>query len=338
MGLRETWAENEPVPPARASAVQGRALGALYGLAIGDALGMPTETLSRVEVRRRYGEVTGFLPGDGNRVGLPAGLVTDDTEQAVIVARLLIEGAGGVNPGRLVSELLDWQQQKLAEGRNFLLGPSTQRALAAARAGVPLTETGREGTTNGAAMRIAPVGIAEPPEPLQRLADTVVTVDTPTHATGLAHAGAVAVAAAVSSGVAGASWRQSYSLAITAARGVADRGFPPTGEVLLRRLVDLPRTLDAISDRGLGVATEESVPAAFALAALVPQDPWRVGLLAAGLGGDSDTIGAMAAAMAGAHTGVAAMPRPACETVRRVNSLDLEALAADLLVLRAAAR
>ncbi|HEX6447485.1 MAG TPA: ADP-ribosylglycohydrolase family protein, partial [Streptosporangiales bacterium] len=56
-----------------------RALGALYGLAIGDALGMPTQFLSRATVRELYGTVTGFEPGpDGNEIsrGTPAARVT----------------------------------------------------------------------------------------------------------------------------------------------------------------------------------------------------------------------------------------------------------------------
>lgn len=314
-----------------------RALGALYGLAIGDALGMPTETMTSAEISRRYGEVTGFLPGADGRRALAAGRVTDDTEQAVLVARLLIEGRGRLDPARLVAGLLDWQRQKVAEGSGGLLGPSTRRALEAARSGEPLTECGRYGTTNGAAMRITPVGIAVPPRPLPRLVDAVLTTDTPTHATGVAHAGAAAVAAAVSSGIDGADWEQSHQLAVSAAQLAAGRGFPPSGDAVVARLRDLPQTLDAILGRGLGVATEESVPAAFALAARAPQDPWRVVLLAANLGGDSDTIGALAGAMTGAHAGVSALPEPARETVRRVNDLDLELLADGLLAVRRAA-
>lgn len=314
-----------------------RALGALYGLAIGDALGMPTETLTRAEITDRYGEVTGFLPGTDGRAWLPAGRVTDDTEQAMLVAGLLIEGRGHCDPQRLVSGLLDWELSKVAEGSGDLLGPSTRRALTAARSGVPLAECGRYGTTNGAAMRITPVGIAVPPWPLHRLVDAVVATDTPTHATGVAHAGAAAVAVAVSSGIGGVAWTESYRLAISAAELAAGRGFPPAGDAVVHRLRHLPDTLDAIVDGGLSVATQESVPAAFALAALAPDDPWRAACLAANLGGDSDTIGAMAAAMAGAHAGVAAWPEHARATVRRVNALDLDGLAGELLGLRAAA-
>ncbi|PYY66308.1 ADP-ribosylglycohydrolase, partial [Pseudomonas jessenii] len=38
--------------------VLNRALGAFYGLALGDALGMPTQSLSRAQVQARFGEIT----------------------------------------------------------------------------------------------------------------------------------------------------------------------------------------------------------------------------------------------------------------------------------------
>src|SRR5215471_7433206 len=83
--------------------MRSRALGALYGLAIGDALGMPTQSLSRAEVVARYGPlVGGFRPGpDGHPLsaGRPAGSVTDDTEQAMLLARLVVAGGGEVHAG-----------------------------------------------------------------------------------------------------------------------------------------------------------------------------------------------------------------------------------------------
>src|SRR3979411_579370 len=67
-----------------------RALGALYGLAIGDALGMPTQELSRAASLRVLGPKADFRAGpEENPIsrGLPAGSVTDDTLQSLLVAR-----------------------------------------------------------------------------------------------------------------------------------------------------------------------------------------------------------------------------------------------------------
>ncbi|MER6900445.1 ADP-ribosylglycohydrolase family protein, partial [Amycolatopsis sp. NPDC000740] len=48
-------------------------------------------------------------------------------------------------------------------------------------------------------------------------------------------------------------------------------------------------------------------------------------------GGDSDTIGCMAAAIAGAYRGIEAIDEAAVAEVERANDLDLAALADELL-------
>src|SRR6478735_955378 len=109
-----------------------RARGTLLGLALGDALGMPTQGFPREVIAERYGVLNEFHAGPPDNeisAGQPAGQVTDDTDQALIVARLLIEGNGTVDPHRLVTELLDWQLRMQRRGSADLLGPSTQRAL-----------------------------------------------------------------------------------------------------------------------------------------------------------------------------------------------------------------
>ena len=77
------------------------------------------------------------------------------------------------------------------------------------------------------------------------------------------------------------------------------------------------------------------MPAAFAVLALHPDDPWQACLTAASLGGDSDTIAAMAGAIAGACHGMDGWPSDAIRTVNEINQLDLETVAEKLLALRA---
>src|SRR5580704_14645377 len=110
-----------------------------------------------------------------------------------------------------------------ARGSLELLGPSTTRAVAAVLAGVPPEQAGTSVATNGAAMRIAPVGIAVPPD-LPALVDHVVAASYVTHNTGVALAGAAAVAAAVSAGLAGAGVPEATDAAIAAATLAAGRG------------------------------------------------------------------------------------------------------------------
>ena len=91
----------------------------------------------------------------------------------------------------------------------------------------------------------------------------------------------------------------------------------------------------AIGD-ALGMPTQESVAAAFAVLALHSDDPWQACLTAASLGGDSDTIAAMTGAIAGSCHGMDSWPQDAVDTVRKINNLDLEMFAGKLLALRAA--
>ena len=200
---------------------------------------------------------------------------------------------------------------------------------------MPPTETGRYGDTNGAAMRITPVGIATAADPLPALVDRVQQASLVTHNTSVALAGAAAVAAAVSAGIDGASVPAATGMAIAAARLGAERGHWTAGADVAARIdwaaglvagagprqaADLIYTLV-----GTSLATQESVPAAFAVLSAVPDDPWRACLLAASVGGDCDTIAAMAGAIGGACHGLAAFPPPAVETVD-ANGLDLAAI------------
>ena len=159
-----------------------------------------------------------------------------------------------------------------------------------------------------------------PSAPLERLVDAVEQASRVTHHTGVAIAGAAAVAAAVSSGLDGAALPDSLRLAVTAARLGARRGHYVAGADVAAR-IDWALRLVAGSDPGTAldtvyrlvgtsVATQESVPAALAVASLFPDDAWTACRHAASLGGDCDTIAAMAGAVVGAHLGAASLPAP----------------------------
>jgi ADP-ribosylglycohydrolase len=323
---------------------------------------MPTQLLSRREIAERWGgqlhDFEPAPPGHPIAAGLPAGAITDDTEQAVLLGRLLVKGHGTVAPRELAQALVSLERDMAARGSLDLLGPSTKRAVAAVLTGVPPEEAGAFGDTNGAAMRIAPVGIAVPlslPEPaphhpspgsdrsLSALVDQVVAASYVTHNTGLALAGAAAVAAAVSAGLAGAGIAEATALAVRAARIGAERGHWVAGADVAARIEwavglaagrDRPEAAELIYTLvGTSLATQESVPAAFAVLAAVPDDPWQACLLAASLGGDCDTIAAMAGAIAGACHGLQAFPAHAVAVID-AHGLDLAALADDLCALR----
>ena len=330
------------------SAAGDRARGALYGLAIGDALGMPTQLMSHQEVAACFGVLDGFQAAPASHPiasGLPAGSVTDDTEQALLLAETLLAGAGHIESDDLARRLLAWAERARERGSLDLLGPSSTAAVAALVAGGPVDEVGRSGATNGAAMRITPVGLIIPSDDLDALVDLVVEASRVTHHTGVAIAGAAAVAAAVSAGIDGASVAEATTLGIRAADLGQRRGEWVAGAAVARRIAwavglmdadDHERSVrDVVELVGTSLATQESVPAAFAVLALHPDDPWQACLTAASLGGDSDTIAAMAGAIAGACHGMDGWPSDAIRTVNEINQLDLETVAEKLLALRA---
>jgi ADP-ribosylglycohydrolase len=327
-----------------------RAVGALYGLALGDALGMPTQSLPRAEIVARYGPLLErFHPGPADHplaAGLPAGSVTDDTEQAVLLGRLLVDSGGRIDGRELGKRLLAWEDAMRARGSLDLLGPSTRRAVAALAAGAGPAEAGRDGTTNGAAMRIAPVGIACGDRDV--LVDRVVEASAATHGTGVALAGAAAVAAAVSAGVGGATVSEAIPFAADMARRAGTRGrWVAAADVaariewavgLVAGLAPAAAVETIYTLVGTSLATQESVPAAFAVLAVAGDDPWLACRLGASVGGDCDTIAAMAGSVVGACHGVGAFPSDAVATVAAVNDLDLDGLAAALLGLRSTGR
>ena len=323
------------------------ALGALYGLAIGDALGMPTQLMSRQAIAERYGVLRGFEPAAADHplaAGMAAASVTDDTEQAFLVARLLVEGGGHIDGPKFARELVRWEDGMRAKGSLDLLGPSTKRAVDAVIDGESVDESGRFGTTNGAAMRITPVGIVVRATDLAALVDRVEEASQVSHNTGVAIAAASAVAATVGAAIDGADASDAIEAGIAAAVAGAGRGYWVAAADVAARIrlaLDLsdPSDVEGSLTRlyevvGTSLASQESVPAAFGILSLFPGDPWAAGLAAAGLGGDSDTVAAMAGAMSGAIYGVDAIPLDARGTIARVNSLDVESVVDDLLALR----
>lgn len=325
-----------------------RAYGALAGLALGDALGMPTQAMSPQQIQTVYGHVTGLVDGDKSQPyapGMAAGSVTDDTEQALLIASLLLKGHGsGLNldAGEFSHALLAWEDSMNERGSLDLLGPSTKAALERVRAGEDPLRVGGEGTTNGAAMRVTPIGIAASTSDRQLFADAVWSSCQVTHATRQGFQSAALVAAAVSLGIdAGAAdvtdllWK-----AVAFVRSLPERGaWSPEPDVVaathraLKLAAQPSSSLEWLAGQiGTAVASAQAIPMAFALLARDPSP--RALLQAANLGGDTDTIGAIAGAILGASLGVEVFDAYGLAQVEQVSQLDLPSVATDLLALR----
>ncbi len=326
----------------------GKAWGCLAGLALGDALGMPTEFLTPEQIVAEYGKVENLVssPGWHPHAVLPRGRVTDDTEQTLALAALYLRD-GQMTAEGVAQAMLDWAAR--SEHLSLYLGPSTRRALEALRAGTEPRHSGRQGKTNGAAMRVAPVGIVNAGNLEGALRDTIEAC-LPTHGTTLAISGAAAVAFAVAEAM-----RHDATLdsVLEAAAEGAVRGrrhgewawTPPLERRialalrLVRQAENEAGALRALYDYvGVDLTVPESIPTAFGLVALAEGDPMRAVRYAANLGGDTDTIGAIAGAICGALRGIEAVDRTMLAEVERVNGIDLQTVTRGLVAVGAALR
>src|SRR4051812_43329994 len=136
-----------PGPDATEIDLEARLAGALLGTALGNALGLPAERLSAAAIRRRFGRIEDF------RLLGRTGFVSDDTEQAALVAQSLARHPG--DPDRCVREfrrsLLGWFC-RLPWG----VGKATIRACV--RIGLGIRPSGVMSAGNGAAMRASVIG------------------------------------------------------------------------------------------------------------------------------------------------------------------------------------
>ena len=332
-----------------------RAYGALAGLALGDALGMPTQAMSPAQIRAVYGRITGLVDGDASQPyapGMPAGSVTDDTEQALLVASLLGRGRGtssgrvALDAGEFAHALLDWEDSMIERGSLDLLGPSTKAALERVRAGEDPLSVGGAGTTNGAAMRVTPIGIAVSTTDPEAFADAVWSSCQVTHATRQGFQSAALVAAAVSMGI---DWDTPSASdmtallwkALTYVDSLPERGaWTPDPDVVAatRRAMQLvanpaSSSLECLVEQvGTSVASAQAIPMAFALLARDPSP--RALLDAANIGGDTDTIGAIAGAILGGALGEQVLPADSLSMIEEVSHLGLPSVALELLELR----
>lgn len=270
--------------------------GALLGTALGDAVGRPFEGRPAVEPH----EVDAWLDATERLVW------TDDTAMTIALARSLIACGGRVDPQHLGDTFADSYHRQ--PWRGYGAGPP--RVFAAAATGVPYVEAaanlfdGGGSFGNGAAMRAAPVAIAGGDDP-KRVATLAREQAQVTHAHDLGQDGAALQALAT--------W--------TVAR--EPRATPGASISSVLDLLDTPEVREAaelalelggadvgtvVRRLGNGIAAVEAAPAALAAFLGAPDDPTAVLRRAVCLGGDTDTIAAMAGALCGASVGADALP------------------------------
>lgn len=161
----------------------------LLGTAIGDALGVPFETMLSNNPLLVSWDGIKFL-GSMHHKLLPA-QYSDDTQMSLMVAESLIENAG-FNPDDLSQRYVEW----IISGRARGYGTTTLMSVHNLLSGKHWSESGIAGSYgNGTAMRAAPFGVFFRKD-LQSLITAVKIDSAITHASDEAEAGALSIALA----------------------------------------------------------------------------------------------------------------------------------------------
>ena len=151
------------------SALEDRALGTLAGLAVGNVLGLAVESRSREEVQVRLGAKGPFTRLPTEERGRDW---DDDLAMAMALAETLVDLAPGsehLDTAAILAAYLAWLRSG-SRGiglltREVLLQSLAGEADAARRVWKARCERGQPPLGNGAAMRIAPLGVAFAAEP-----------------------------------------------------------------------------------------------------------------------------------------------------------------------------
>ncbi len=288
--------------------VKDRAVGSLIGLAIGDSFG----DAARMQANREsYGFITDFNVG--------ATWSTDDTEFALLTAKMLIKCKGNLTTDDVVNA---WFEDVVVQDEFKRGGASEVSAAINLRKGLRPPQSGKFSTfhmSDGTAMRIPPVGIICAGDPKRAI--ELAEIDA-----SISHAsdgiwGAQAVAAAVAVAMVDGSFEEIFKAAMDpipkdswlyynmqAAFRIIEKA---DGNIL-----DCWMPLHDELRASTWATTAEAIPAAFACLALRHED-FRSGLVLAGnFARDADTIEAVAGAILGAKYGLASIPERWVEKVR----------------------
>jgi ADP-ribosyl-[dinitrogen reductase] hydrolase len=293
-------------PPATKEALSDRYRGAMVGLAIGNALGVPVEGFSATLIRRRFPEGVRDIAPDEQRLPWD-----DDIAHAVLLSESILEH-DRCDLDDLARRLEAWRREN---GRG--IGHLTRRVLDAIAAGKPAQdaaravwkEADRNAAGNGAVMRCPPVALRWRRHTERLIAESrqsaLVTHHDPRCGWSAAALN-LAVAAALEGG--------SIELP-ELADALADAGAPlAVGQAVGLCAGAALDAFDLDHDNSMGYTLKVMQAGLWAL----EQDGDAESVLIAVInaGGDTDTNGAVAGAALGAKHGLSAWPTRWRERIR----------------------
>lgn len=280
-------------------------LGCMLGAAVGDALGKQNEGLSRRDIISRgyatdYGRARPGCPGEKLR----AGQYTDDTEQMLILAQLLIE-CNRFDADDFAERIAKWGADALNDpARKSLVGPSSSLSIERLNSGINWKESGSELPSCGSAMRVAPIGLFY--KDLEEIEKNAALSSIPTHKSKGSIAGAVAVAVGVRSALSGMDCFGIIKESCARASNY-DIALAKKIELSFEKKEEEPDEVFAVL--GTSYSVYETVPCAFYCLSRHFEEAKRAIIEAVNAGGDTDSIACITGALCGALHGESSLPK-----------------------------
>lgn len=325
-------------------------LGGLIGAGAGDAIGSATEARTTEQILECFGhEVTDFEtpPNDTFGAGSKAGQVTDDFSSAYFFGKNIVENNGIITERIIQNALIEWSSHAVFFDR--FAGPTTRLAIRQYKGEEinsvsRLNMTSRQ-ATNGAAMRISPIGLLNAGNIEQAIRDAAF-VSAITHNNYPAISSACAVAAAVSraamcdadvysvleAGLLGS--REGERIGREHAADAASPSIVKRMEMAIdigigkgslhEKMIELRDTI------GTGLHAAEAIPAAFGFFAAGNGQSMETLTAAVNAGYDTDTTATMAGAIAGTLCGADSFPAHFLPVLEERNEMEISKLAAGL--------
>jgi ADP-ribosylglycohydrolase len=285
--------------------LQDRARGAFIGLAVGDALGSPTEGKTPDEIFSRWGRVTDFLTEDQGG--------SDDTEYALFSSKLLLEHKRDLTSA-IVAEAY---RKDIINATNSYKGAGFSEIITIANLskGLQPPASGKHlhSWSDGLAMRVTPYGIASAGDP--QFAAYLAGQDGAVTNAGEGIYSGQAVAAAIAVAMTGARFEK----IVEAALDVIPKN-SWTGSLISRGLyigTSCSDVWSSLKQLHASIACSyyfwpdiapEAVGLAFGILAAAKGEFKDSVLGAVNIGRDTDTIAAIVGAISGASFGISAIP------------------------------
>jgi len=276
-----------------------KAKGIIYGLAIGDALGRPTEFMSLSQIKAKYGQ-------EGITDLPEPSLYTDDTQMSVAIAEALVKaGENDIESimAAVKDEFIKWYhspENTRAPGRTCLTG------IAKMEQGTHWSESGVARSKGcGTAMRAASIGYLYQNDP-EKLREVAHATGICTHGHHTADAACVGAAYLVKLALDGIPLEKMIPELLSFTTGISSEW----GEAIAKveKCLGWEDEEKALKYLGEGWTGEEAVALALYCFLKYPDNYEKMVIRGANTNGDSDSVACIGGSISGAYLGIDAIP------------------------------